>query len=92
MIPVPLGHSLAIATAAAPFRTSRRAEMDGRGEDDRVPIPLLRLSVYLSVCERAACASPNHLHIHYRRRDSIIAPRGNEDLFCLAFVILIGGG
>lgn len=84
MIPVPLGHSLAIATAAAPFRTSRRAEMDGRGEDDRVPIPLLRLSVYPSVCE--------HLHIHYRRRDSIIAPRGNKDLFCLAFVILIGGG
>lgn len=31
----------------------------------------------------------DHLHIHYRGRDSIIVLYGNKDLFCLAFVVLI---
>lgn len=50
------------------------------------------LSIRLSAREPPVRACANHLHIHYRCRDSIIAPRGNKDLFCLAFVILIGGG
>lgn len=33
-----------------------------------------------------------HLHIHYHSHDSIIVSCGNKDLFCLAFVILIGCG
>lgn len=31
---------------------------------------------------------PDHLQVHYGR-DFIIVLRGNKDLFCLAFVILI---
>lgn len=54
--------------------------MDGRREDDRVPIPS-------SVCKLSV--RPDHLHIHYRGHDSIIVLCGNKDLFCLAFVILI---
>lgn len=46
-----------------------------------------RAVILCSVCEPSV--PPGHLHVHYRSHDSITAPRGNEDLFGLAFVIVL---